>query len=100
MSEAADVLVSFRMPAALIDELKMVAHENDRTLSSQARVALREWLASSAATVGRDAIPPASTAPQTDGNRVGRAAETIKRGAGAALSSQPAPTPTNRKDTP
>lgn len=38
-----------RMPASLVEELRAVADENDRTLSAQARVALREWLTEYAA---------------------------------------------------
>ena len=35
---------SLRLPPSLIAELRAVADENDRSLSYQARVALREWL--------------------------------------------------------
>lgn len=33
------------MPTFVLTELRAVAAENDRSLSYQARVALREWLA-------------------------------------------------------
>lgn len=36
--------ITLRMPESLVDELRAVAAENDRSLSYQARVALREWL--------------------------------------------------------
>jgi len=35
---------SLRLPPSLIRELRAVAQHNDRSLSYQARVALREWL--------------------------------------------------------
>jgi hypothetical protein len=38
-------MVSVRMPASLVAELRLVASENDRTLSDMARLALKEWLA-------------------------------------------------------
>lgn len=44
-SEERDEHVSFRMPASLVRELRVVAKENDRTLSAEARLALRAWLA-------------------------------------------------------
>lgn len=37
--------ITLRMPASLVEELRAVARDNDRSLSYQARVALREWLA-------------------------------------------------------
>ncbi len=40
-----DEMVSVRMPASLVAELRLVASENDRTLSDMARLALKEWLA-------------------------------------------------------
>ncbi len=36
-----------RMPAHLLAELRLVAKENDRSLSAEARLALRAWLAQS-----------------------------------------------------
>ncbi len=36
--------VTLRMPASLVAELKLVARENDRSLSAEARLALRAWL--------------------------------------------------------
>ncbi len=44
-----DEMVSFRMPASLVAELKLVASENERTLSAEARLALKAWLASTKA---------------------------------------------------
>ncbi len=40
-----DEMVSFRMPAYLLAELRAVAQENERTLSAEARLALKAWLA-------------------------------------------------------
>lgn len=40
-----DEHVSFRMPSSLVAELRLVAKENDRSLSAEARLALRAWLA-------------------------------------------------------
>mgnify|MGYP001333875853 FL=1 len=34
-----------RMPADLMAELRVLARENDRSLSAEARLALRAWLA-------------------------------------------------------
>jgi plasmid stability protein len=47
MSTAPDPVahVSFKMPQSLVDELRLVAKENDRSLSAEARLALRAWLA-------------------------------------------------------
>jgi hypothetical protein len=36
--------VSFKMPSSLVEELRLVAKQNDRTLSAEARLALRAWL--------------------------------------------------------
>ncbi len=43
--------VTLRMPASLVAELRLVAQQNDRSLSNQARIALREWLAATKAAV-------------------------------------------------
>lgn len=37
--------VTLRMPSSLVAELRLVAKENDRSLSAEARLALRHWLA-------------------------------------------------------
>ncbi len=37
--------VTLSMPASLADELRLVAEENDRSLSAEARLALKAWLA-------------------------------------------------------
>jgi plasmid stability protein len=37
-------LMAVRMPDSLLAELRLVAKENDRTLSAEARLALRAWL--------------------------------------------------------
>lgn len=37
--------ITLRMPASLVAELRLVAKENDRSLSAEARLALRAWLA-------------------------------------------------------
>ncbi len=37
--------VTLRMPATLVAELRKVATENDRSLSAEARLALKAWLA-------------------------------------------------------
>ena len=39
-----DRIVSFRMPVALLDDLRKVAEANDRSLSAEARLALKHWL--------------------------------------------------------
>ena len=36
--------VTLRMPSSLVAELRLVARENDRSLSAEARLALRAWL--------------------------------------------------------
>ncbi len=36
---------SFRLPPSVIEELRKVAAENDRSLSAEARLALKAWLA-------------------------------------------------------
>jgi predicted transcriptional regulator len=36
--------VTLRMPSSLVAELRAVARENDRSLSAEARLALRSWL--------------------------------------------------------
>ena len=43
-TEESDEHVSFRMPASLVRELRLVAKSNERTLSAEARLALRAWL--------------------------------------------------------
>lgn len=37
--------LSLRLPAMLVAELEAVARENDRSLSAEARLALKAWLA-------------------------------------------------------
>jgi hypothetical protein len=44
-----NTLVAIRMPHSLVAELRLVAKENDRSLSAEARLALRAWLAKAAA---------------------------------------------------
>jgi predicted transcriptional regulator len=44
VNEQREAPVSIRMPDDLVEELRAVAKENDRSLSYQARLALREWL--------------------------------------------------------
>ncbi len=44
-SDKADEHVTFRMPSTLVAELRLVAKENDRSLSAEARLALKAWLA-------------------------------------------------------
>lgn len=39
------VHVTLRMPASLREELEAVAEQNDRSLSAEARLALKAWLA-------------------------------------------------------
>lgn len=36
--------LTMRMPASLVDELRVLAKENERSLSAEARLALRAWL--------------------------------------------------------
>ena len=58
---------SFSMPPSLVEELRQVAVANDRSLSYQARVALREWLdelpdvASASPSAARPAVTRNST---------------------------------------
>ena len=45
LSTAATEHITLRMPATLVAELRVIARENDRSLSAEARLALRSWLA-------------------------------------------------------
>jgi hypothetical protein len=40
-----DDMISLRLPAVLVSELRAVARENERSLSAEARLALKAWLA-------------------------------------------------------
>lgn len=44
MSIEATEHITLRMPADLVAELRLVAKENDRSLSAEARLALKAWL--------------------------------------------------------
>lgn len=44
-SGKSDEHVTLRLPASLAEELRLVAKENDRSLSAEARLALKAWLA-------------------------------------------------------
>ena len=43
-SDKGDEHVTLRMPSSLADELRRVASENERSLSAEARLALKAWL--------------------------------------------------------
>lgn len=55
--------ITLRLPAELVNELRAVATENERSLSAEARLALKAWLH----TNGGRALPPRDIAlPQGD----------------------------------
>ena len=43
-TEGRDAYFTMRLPQSLVDELKQVARENERSLSAEARLALKAWL--------------------------------------------------------